>query len=45
VSGKPVELGRQAAQAIYDDLNGSTTPVATLVGPELIVRQSCGCKE
>jgi LacI family transcriptional regulator len=43
ISGEPVELGRQAAQAICQQLSGDTTPITTLIRPELITRQSCGC--
>jgi LacI family transcriptional regulator len=44
VSGKPIELGRQAAQAIYQHVSGGTTPITTRIRPELITRQSCGCR-
>lgn len=43
LSSNPRQLGRTAAQQIYDELNDEEGADTTLVEPELIIRRSCGC--
>lgn len=43
LSVDPRELGRRAARALYDMLDGTKGEPTTLLVPELVVRRSCGC--